>query len=114
LKVDSKVDEQIQLEEEVKSVELKVMDRKQAGRVPRHCEDVLDYPTKNLVLLKDGSMEWIHRATLTAPHEQSAVRRFEHRLERSAARPCNPVRDYSPRWVEDDGSDVGSVFRFGA
>jgi hypothetical protein len=84
---------------------VQVMDRKQAGRAPRHCEDVLDYPTKYLVLLKDGSMEWIHRANLTAPHEQSAIRQFEHRFKRSVLRPCNPVRDYSPSRLEDDESE---------
>jgi hypothetical protein len=63
------------------------------------------WPTKYLVLLKDGSMKWIHRTNLTAPHEQSAIRQFEHRFKRSVLRPCNPVRDYSPSRLEDDESE---------
>jgi hypothetical protein len=50
IKVDSTFVEQIQNEEEANSVELKVMDQ-QAGRAPRHCEDVLDYPTKYNILM---------------------------------------------------------------
>jgi hypothetical protein len=84
---------------------VQVMDRKQAGRAPGHCEDVLDCPTKYLVLLKDGSMEWIHRTNLTAPHEQSAIRQFEHRFKCSVLCPCNPARDYSPSRLEDDESE---------
>jgi hypothetical protein len=71
------------------------MERKQAVRAPRHSEGVLDYPTKYLVMLKDGSMEWTNRTCLTATHERAAVFRFEHRFKRTAALPCNPVRDYS-------------------
>jgi hypothetical protein len=50
-------------------------------------------------------MEWIHRANLTAPHEQSAIRQFEHRFQRSVLRPSNPFRDYSPSRLEDDESE---------
>jgi hypothetical protein len=52
---------------------VQVMDCKQAGQSPPHCEDLLDYPTKCQVLLKDGRMEWMNRACLTASHERLFV-----------------------------------------
>ena len=85
---------------------LQIVDRKKFGRTPRNPQTWLDIPAQYLVVLSNGTVEWRSQRLLKNLQEKKLVRQFERQFRRSAALPCNPVKDYPPSsWSEEYVSD---------
>ena len=87
---------------------MQVLDRKRVGRRPNHVDSWLDIPAQYYVVRRNGATEWV-KGTLLQGEELTLVKAFELRFRRSAALPCNPVRDYAPALREEDPDSEDEV-----